>query len=166
MTANQTSTATEILNAHGAPVESCGCGGWTFVDEDGEITAQLTCRMGTTRTFAPGHDARLKGEFIRRGVQGEQVRLASGELISTVQAAGRFGFGHMVRDGIERRIAKLAERDVRRSPKAKSAEPVPTPSTERAKVGRWVYEGHEVEGWFYYTDKQGSSRSTDKFTRI
>lgn len=89
------------------------------------------CESETPRTFAPGHDAKLKSLLIRAGVNGWEARHGriTGVLVTTDpgQAADRYGFGAQVRAGIARRLrdaerkAKLAAgREASRAAKAAS----------------------------------------------
>lgn len=148
-------TATQAVTA----THPCACSLVVAIDAAGNET-RTNCTATTKRTFAPGHDARLKGFLIRAGVEGLHIRevgLGVAHETTAAKFADRFGFGHMVRDGIAngqaRKIAKKA-------PKAKA------PKKVTAKVGRWFYEGtlSEMGRWFTYTDKKGAVRNTKKFT--
>lgn len=118
---------------------------------DATTGERLVCTATTKRTFAPGHDARLKGHLIRIGRAGHLVHTPEG---GTPQfpavVAERFGFAHMVRDGIARTPKKAA-------PKA--------PAKVTAKVGRWLYEGTVTAGGrlFSYTDRKGNHLIAEKF---
>lgn len=144
---NATTALQTITGTH-----ACACGGYTAFDIAG--TKRTTgCKAVTKRTFAPGHDARLKGFLIRAGREGLLISTPEGETKDAMQVADKFGFGHMVREGIARKAAPR---------KAKKATPAPLLVT--AKVGRWVYEGKLADGTFTYTDKQGNARTAAKFT--
>lgn len=147
-------TATEtVLNL-------CACGNVTFV-VDGEDIAPTRCRRSTTRTFAPGHDARLKGNLIRAAIAGHDVRLASGELVSPQHIANGFGFGWQVARGLELGLARIAAKV------AKKTAPKPAaPQVVKAKVGRWIYEGIVSGEFFNYTDKKGAAQTTAKFAQV
>lgn len=148
-------TATETT------ITLCACGNVTYV-VDGQDIAPVQCRRSTTRTFAPGHDARLKGNLIRAAIAGHDVRLPSGELVSPQHIANGFGFGWQVARGLELGLAKIAMK----VGKAKVS-PVPaTPKTITAKVGRWFYEGVVAGGEFVYTDKKGATQTTAKFAQV
>lgn len=155
MNANATAPVTEILNASGAPVQRCICGNFA----DANTGERLECRSATTRQFAPGHDARLKGHLIRIGRAGNDVRIVGSDAPVPVKvAASGFGFYAMVVDGIER-PAKV------RKPKAAK------PATVTAKVGRWTYEGVILAAGdgtpvFRYTNKKGEVVDTFKFTQV
>jgi hypothetical protein len=163
-------------------VTLCACNNFTFVNfGDDEKAPQ--CRMGTKRTFAPGHDAKLKGELIRRGIAGDLVRLASGELVSPESVAYQFGFGHLVTEGIRRGIEKAQAKAEKKAAKGKTAErklaedagivtadqepaPVEVPEVVKAKIGRWTYEGTVDNGEFTFTDKKGRVQTVRKFKLV
>jgi len=131
----------------------CACGGFIARDASGTQVVRTGCNAMTKRTFAPGHDARLKGFLIRAGREGLLITCPWGGAEVTAEvAANHFGFAHMVRDGIARKAAKKVAK-----PQAKKV---------TAKVGRWFYEGFVTEGGalFSYTDKQGASKTATKFT--
>lgn len=142
----------------------------------------------TGRTFAPGHDAKLKGYLIRAGIAGYEVtRKEEGMSYSSnaAAAADRYGFGKMVREGIELGREKRDARIAAKEAKAKKAdarneaelEKLPEiaeadePETKvatlvMAKVGRWEREG-EIDGLeFVYMDNKGVEQRTTKFTLI
>lgn len=71
------------------------------------------CTQMTHRTFAPGHDAKLKSLLIKAGAAGlEIVRHEGGMNVysSAEQVANHFGFGHQVLSGIQRAQAKAEAR--------------------------------------------------------
>lgn len=139
-----------------APAGSVACACTDFADATtGE---RLVCGRTTKRTFAPGHDARLKGFLIRIGRAGHLVATPEGTKVAAAIAADRFGFGHMVRDGISR-IAPAR--------KAKKATPA-APKTVTAKVGRWEYQGTVTANGeiFSYTDRRGNHLMAEKFTIV
>ena len=142
---------------------ACTCSLIRIFAEDGTLTT-TGCVATTKRTFAPGHDARMKGFLIRAGIAGHKVRIgADGEERSAQAVADQFGFGNQVRDGIANGQARaLAPK------KSRKAKAEPKPETVTAKVGRWVYEGvldvHKV--WFTYTDKKGTVRNSKKWTLV
>jgi hypothetical protein len=63
----------------------------------------------TGRTFAPGHDAKLKGFLIRVGTDGHEVTDDQGISCTAEAMAGRYGFAHLVREGIDN--AKFAREE-------------------------------------------------------
>lgn len=143
------------MNATLAP---CSCSRFVAIDAAGRET-RTGCTATTRRTFAPGHDARLKGFLIRAGRDGLHVREVGRGVAHDqhpAQVAERFGFAQMVRDGIAR-VAKPRKA-------AKAVAPV----TVTAKVGRWVYEGRVTAGGgiFSYTDRQGRNLMAEKFTVV
>lgn len=135
----------------------CACSLVVAVAADG-TTTRTGCTATTRHTFAPGHDARLKGFLIRAGRDGLHVRtvgLGVAHETTAVKFAERFGFAHMVRDGIAR--------------PAKVRKAAPKPTTATAKVGRWVYTGQILSAGdgspvFRYTDRRGQVVETLRFT--
>lgn len=111
----------------------------------------------TSRTFAPGHDAKLKGFLIRAGAAGHDVH-SNGLTKSAVAWAEGFGFGRQVWDGIVRSSTKPTK-------KAKADEPA-KPQTVSAKVGRWIYEGTIDGTTFTYIDANSNTRTATKFTLV
>lgn len=134
------------------------------------------CTATTKRTFAPGHDARLKSALIRWGAAGLEVsRVENGLRVSASaeQWADKLNFGYMVRAGIDRAVAKAAARAAKRAASAerklaeKAGIVTPEPAPVKAKVGRWVYEGTVDGNEFVYADrKSGEAKRTIKFTLI
>lgn len=144
---NATAALQTVTNTH-----LCACGGFVAVAADG-TEVRTNCTAVTKRTFAPGHDARLKGFLIRAGREDKLVRTPEGGADQLpAKVADRFGFGHMVRDGIARKATKAPAKAV--------------PTIVRAKVGRWIYEGTVTAngGLFSYTDRKGNNLIADKFT--
>ena len=150
---------------------ACACSGFKAIDAAGRVVATTDCLATTRRTFAPGHDARLKGFLIRAGVEGHLIRTPEGGADQVAdKVAERYGFGYMVREGIKRgaeREMKRTVREVARSAK-KSHQ---TPREVTCKVGRWTYEGiitdSPTEGpQFTYTNRKGVQTTTTKFTRV
>lgn len=130
----------------------CACS--TFFVVVGGVRQGTGCPgTSTTREFAPGHDAKLKGFLIRAGREGQDVTCTDGTTRSAVATASRYGFAHMVEAGISR-PAKVR--------KAKTAAPV----VAEAKVGRWVYKGTVEGDTFTYTDKAGVTKTATKFTLV
>jgi len=139
---NTTATATR---------KACTCSLVVAFAEDGtEITTG--CTATTKRTFAPGHDARLKGFLIRAGRENMLVRVGEDVNTSAQAVADQFGFGYMVREGIAR-------------PKATRKAKAPAPKVVTAKVGRWEYEGTlRANGTeFVYTNRKGEQLVTCTF---
>ena len=136
-----------------ATATACACSLFVAVTASGQ-TARTGCTATTRRTFAPGHDAKLKGFLIRAGREGMLIRTPEGGADQLpAKVAERFGFAHMVREGIAR-------------PKAtRKAKAAPAPRTVTAKVGRWEYEGTLTAGGkiFTYRDRQGRTLMAEKF---
>lgn len=146
-------TATQVITGRHA----CACSGFKAVDAAGRVVATTGCSASTKRTFAPGHDARLKGFLIRAGREGNLVRTPEGGSDQVaVRVAERFGFAQMVRDGIAR-VAPV-----------RKAKKVAAPAKVVGKVGRWTYEGTVTAGGkiFTYTDRKGNLLMAEKFTIV
>jgi len=142
------------MNATAAAKIACSCSSFA----DATTGGRLACTATTKRTFAPGHDAKLKGFLIRVGRAGHLVHTPEGGTPQfPAKVADRFGFGHMVRDGIAR---------VAPARKAKKAAAPAQPVKVIAKVGRWLYEGTLTAGGqiFSYTDRKGNHLMAEKFT--
>lgn len=167
------------MNATAAKAElhNCECSRFIVQLPSGTEIASV-CTAKTKRTFAPGHDAKLKGVLIRAEVAGAKVeRLgAGGGVKSPLAWAASFGFGHMVEAGValakEKAEAKAARKAARAAKVEVEEDNVAAEESQpgSAKVGRWVYEGTftHLDGqdvYFTYTDKQGNLKGTDKFTR-
>ncbi len=135
-------------------LKSCTCSLVVAFTEDGrELTTG--CTATTKRTFAPGHDARLKGFLIRNGAEGNLVRVGDDVNTSAQAVANQFGFSGMVADGIAKAQARAI---AKKAPKAKA------PKKVTAKVGRWFYEGIVEGDEFVYTDKRENVLRATKFT--
>lgn len=84
------------------------------------------CQAETSRTFAPGHDAKLKSALIKWGSQGLDVCRLEGGVRSVSDAeswANKYEFGHMVRAGLAKAAEKAqAKADRAAARAAKSAE--------------------------------------------
>ena len=156
-------------------IVACACSTVVAFGENGE-ERRTNCRATTQRTFAPGHDARLKGFLIRAGADNMTVTFeGSGINLDPVGLANSFGFAHMVADGIaaaKKRVFATALRGATAKPKAKAkkAKVIPAPRTEKVacKVGRWTYEGTLSSNGliFSYTDRKGRHLMAEKFTRV
>jgi hypothetical protein len=138
-------------------LHACACGGFKATDASGTVVVRTDCNAQTRRTFAPGHDARLKGFLIRAGREGMLITTPWGGAEQTPEkAAEHFGFAHMVREGIAR-------------PKAtRKAKKVAAPAKVIGKVGRWTYEGTVTAGGkiFTYTDRKGATLMAETFTIV
>ncbi|QJD54051.1 hypothetical protein SEA_GALACTICA_104 [Streptomyces phage Galactica] len=149
---------------------ACACSLVRIFAEDGTLIT-TGCVATTRRTFAPGHDARLKGFLIRAGIAGHTVRLgADGEERDAQAVANQFGFGYMVAEGIRKGAEREFKKELRRV--AKDAKKThETPKQVAAKVGRWTYEGVITDSpehgpQFTYTNRKGVQVTTTKFTRV
>lgn len=160
--AQDAAQATEERNSR-----ECQCGNFA----DAETGARLVCDRETQRTFAPGHDARLKGFLIKVGAQGHAVKWLGREgVISAEQAADVYGFGYMVAAGIRRAGEKAFAKELA-ALKKQAKKSHETPREVSAKVGRWVYEGVITDSpehgpQFTYTNRKGVQTTTTKFTRV
>lgn len=147
-----------------AKIVACACSTVVAFGKDGE-ERRTGCRATTQRTFAPGHDARLKGFLIRAGADDMTVTFdGSGINLDPVSLANSFGFAYMVADG----IAAAKKRALTESAKSRKVIPAPRRETVACKVGRWCYEGTVSANGkiFSYTDRQGRHLMAEKFTRV
>lgn len=90
--------------AQGSDKGPCQCGWYFRADEEGNVIEGGACAATTSRQFAPGHDARLKGLLIRAGIAGAEVSMHDGAMLvskSADQAAMAYGFYQQVLHGIE-----------------------------------------------------------------
>lgn len=133
------------------------------------------CGRDTQRTFAPGHDARLKGALIRHGLAGRKVRIGNEpHVYDATTAAGAWGFREQVANGVANPDSKLAKRARRVAKSGAEGGPKtakPAPKRVVAKVGRWIYEGEVLaaadgQPVFRYTDKKGATKETLKFAKV
>lgn len=183
-------TATQTRTVLDASDMKCRCA--NVVTASGETTG---CTRTTTRTFAPGHDAKLKSLLGLALANNEMVTVttpgdadgadATTVEVSALEAAGMFGnFGYMVvqiaekvqakRDRAEAHKAKLAaNKAARAEKKATKAKPVAEvvegpakPEYVKAKVGRWEYKGVAEGEVFYFTKKDGTQGSTTAFALV
>jgi hypothetical protein len=119
---NTTAPETIVTNAAGSTVTRCSCSVYTTAAEP-EV-----CRASTTRLFAPGHDAKLKGRLIRAGVADAMVTATDADgntaELAPMEVARLFGFARQVHAGIalgkdkeqakaERKAKREAEREAR-----------------------------------------------------
>ncbi|MET7828501.1 hypothetical protein ABZT23_27955 [Streptomyces sp. NPDC005386] len=139
---------------------------------DGDLVwdAELTtgCTATTKRTFAPGHDAKLKSALIKWGAEGHEVTRDDDGVNTVADAsthAAKFPFGHMVAAGIARAEAKAAEKAERAAARAARKTAPKTPKKVTAKVGRATFTGH-MDGDHFVYEVKGKERRTLKFTAI
>lgn len=140
-------TATEAATAKTA----CACSEFEAFDGDQLTEANLEtgdydswttgCAAETNKTFAPGHDAKLKSALIRWGSQGLDItRLQGGVRVSgDVETwAAKFDFGYMVLAGLakakERAEARAAREAAKAERKAAKGKPAERKLAEAAKV--------------------------------
>lgn len=155
-------------------MKPCTCSAVVAFDNETHEVLTTGCTATTRRTFAPGHDARLKGFLIRAGVADQMVRIGDDVNTNPEAIADQFGFGYMVRTGIKNgkeKAAKKAFAEVIREVKRSAKESHKTPAKVTAKVGRWTYEGVITDDpmhgpKFTYTTKAGVQTTTQKFTRV
>lgn len=158
-------TAAKIAKA----VKPCTCSKVTTRTETGELVS-TGCRATTKRTFAPGHDARLKGFLIRAGIAGQDVKVGDDTPRDAQAVADQFGFGYMVAEGIRAGAEREFKKTLREVAKA-AKKTHETPKQVSAKVGRWTYEGVITDSpehgpQFTYTTAKGVQTTTTKFTRV
>lgn len=167
MTATAAARITEVdVNAGRVP---CACSKVFAQGEDGKWFG-TGCTSVTKRTFAPGHDARLKGFLIRAGAADLSVKMGADATTNPVTVAEQFGFGHMVAAGIEAAMKRAFARLIKDTKKAAKATHE-TPKQVMCKVGRWTYEGVITDDpmhgpKFTYTSAKGVQATTTKFTRV
>lgn len=161
----------------------CRCS--AVVTASGETTG---CTRTTTRTFAPGHDAKLKSLLGAALANGEMVTVTTGgnaAEMSPLEAAGLMGnFGQMVvavaekirakRERAANHKAKLAANAAKRAEAAaakKAAKAKETREPATAKVGRWERTGFLVtqktgEKVFEFAKKDGEVQQVAKFQLV
>ena len=141
-------------------ITPCECSQFTAYDIDNDVEYRTHCTSQTARTFAPGHDAKLKGNLIRWAVLGYEIR--RGDVTKSAEGwAEGFGFGYQVRSGIRRSAERAQAKADKRLAKTRTA---PAPTIVKAKVGRWVYEGFVSGTEFVYLNKQNETVRAAKFT--
>jgi len=114
------------------------------------------CDATTARTFAMGHDAKLKSLLIRAGVDGLAVRRDEGGMVVTgdalqMAAAISPAIAAKVEHGIQLAAEKAARKAEREEPAA-----APEPKPVRIRVRRWVYDALlAADGSATYTNPNG-----------
>lgn len=158
------SFAPETLGNNDAEQSLHRCECWMYEVEiesaDGDVNkikyrttmGTAECRQLTKRTFAPGHDAKLKSLLIFAGAGGHSVRRNEGGAVrisDPMSFAEYYGFAHQVAAGIVRAGQKLAEkadkkaqREAAKSLKStkKALKRATTKYPVTIKVGRWEYK--------------------------
>lgn len=121
MAAKSTKSAVAVA----AEFHACHCGNVSYVV--GDVVLSTYCTSTTNRTFAPGHDAKLKSLLIKAAVQsddGDVQYQDGGVQISAdpITIANRFGFGWMVKNGIAAATVKARVRADKAAVKASKKE--------------------------------------------
>lgn len=112
---------------------------WNETSQDWDTAATTKCPGTlTTRDFAPGHDAKLKGFLIRAGVAGLEVSDNQGITASALQMAARFGFEHMVRKGIAGGLIKAETKKLKKGERSELAE------AAQARVDALTHDGNSA----------------------
>jgi hypothetical protein len=109
-------TPTRTFTIH-VGIKPCECGYFEIGLANLSGWERVPCNGGTTkRTFAPGHDARLKGYLIKAAVRGVSVRRTDANGSRSESAfywANSFGFGHLVAAGVKIALDKAAAKKPR-----------------------------------------------------
>jgi hypothetical protein len=117
---------------------------WNETKQDWDEIASTGCPGTlTTREFAPGHDAKLKGFLIRAGLAYQEVSDDQGITASAEQMAKRFGFAHLVLQGIENGKFERAEKADNKKKRAYKAERRNDKANEKAVDYRYVGGVHD-----------------------
>ncbi len=153
---------------------------------------RCACGCGHTvnrgRQFLQGHDAKLKSALITTALEGGEVHEYGGGAVVTcgpLEYAAKFGFGHMVHHAIDVRRDKAAKRQAKKDAKTLDkmvrasvaiaddgiatlvrGEDADAGANIEAKVGRWTYEGKQVGDAFVYVAKDGTQKTTTKFSVV
>lgn len=180
-------TATQTRTALVSSDMKCRCA--NVVTASGETTR---CTKFTNRTFAPGHDAKLKSLLGLAQANGESVTVttpgdaddspATVTEMSPLEAAGLFGnFGYMVveiankltakREKSAAHKAKLAANKAKRETDRATKKAKETREPATAKVGRWERTGFLVtqktgDQVFEFAKKDGEVERVAKFQLI
>lgn len=102
------------------------------------------CQAETARTFAPGHDAKLKSALIKWGALGLEVRKNEGGMAVSGSAeswAAKYDFGHMVIAGIAKAREKAEAKATRKAAKAAAPKKAERKLAEDAGL---VHDGNEA----------------------
>lgn len=144
----------------------CECAKFEAHVEGSDVTFTTGCNAQTVRTFAPGHDAKLKSALITWAILGYEIR--KGDATRSAEGWGDdYSFGYMIRGGIVRAEARIARRAEKAVAKANKKNKV-APKAVSAKIGRWVYEGtlDHATGEFTFTNKKGVTITTLNFRLV
>lgn len=167
---NPTNTQDTALVAAAAGYTPCKC--------------STGCPATTRNLFSQGHDARmvsrLVGQIVDANLPGAEPFTLEQAVTELRQRGGTSALETKLRNATAKafdRWTKQAEAKARKAAgKARGAQvvtevaPEPTPEPVRevisAKVGRWVYSGHLINGEFTYKNAKLQMVTTTKFTRI
>lgn len=165
-------TETKDAKSNATEPHACECSRYEIESWIGEVpegadpgeyvrNSGTGCTATTARTFAMGHDAKLKSLLIRAGVSGLAVRRNDGGVVVTgdaMQMAAAYGFAAKVEHGIKlaaEKAARKAEKD-----QAVAAAPQPQPKPVRIRVRRWVYDAVlAADGSATYTNPNGDVKT-------
>lgn len=124
-------------------------------DDPNEIVAAVhgTCGETTMHTFAPGHDAKLKGVLLRAARSGQEYAYVDGAMLiyaDPTEELRKRMWSHLLVDLKPR--AKKERKSTKAAGKAKLAEnlaagpeqPKPGFHPIRVRIGRWMYDGQIV----------------------
>lgn len=105
------------------------------------------CNATTKRTFAPGHDAKLKSFLIKHDALGHDIRRVEGGMAVSAEAishATRYEFAHLVAAGIEKARAKAQARAARAAAKAAKPAKAERKLAEGAGLVTPTHDGNEA----------------------
>lgn len=111
MTATTATAARAAANVSPRAPKPCACAALVVLVSDAE-TLTTGCVSTTVRTFAPGHDAKLKGFLIRAGRAAQLVRTTDDTVaVEAVAMAAKYGFAKQVAEGVSRVAAPKKPRN-------------------------------------------------------
>lgn len=125
------------------------------------------CGAETRRTFAPGHDAKLKGVLINEYRAGRDYAFVDGSLLVHVDPmtkATELGWAHFLTESAPKPVKASKPKAEKATKASKQAKPGFHPV--RVKIGRWVYdaavEAEDVNALTVtYRDKKGNLHTAD-----
>lgn len=126
--------------------------------ETGYATLETGCTGVTTKTFAPGHDARLVGLLQTAQRLGGEASITSGGVsipYEPAQLATEIGMSDHLVDKV--RFGGSVK---------KTGDKATKPAPVQAKVGRWTYTGTVQSGEFTYVTAKGETKTTSKYTLV
>lgn len=115
----------------------CECGLYTGKDVKGEDLA-TGCTETNTRTFKPGHDAKLKSLLIQVGAAGGEVtKTVDGEteVMDPLHAADLYGFRNLVEKSVDAKKAEQADK-ARKAEERQAKKDAAAKAKEEAKAKR------------------------------